>query len=104
MPWVIADLAARPEWLLDGWELICGLWHAAPEGQRAAALLDMAALVPVMPAEVADWLGFDAPGVMETHRSGLRHWRRTVQPNQDWMTGRMLDLTSRNEAVRARCA
>lgn len=100
----IATLAARPEWLLDGWELICGLWRAAGEGQRAAALLDMAALVPVMPAEVADWAGFDAPGAMELHRSGLRHWRRTVQPNQDWMTGRLLDLTTRNETVRALCA
>jgi hypothetical protein len=63
---------------LDGWELICGLWRAAPEGQRSAALLDMAALVPLIPGEVGDWVGFDAPGAMETHRNGLRHWRRTV--------------------------
>jgi hypothetical protein len=103
-PESISALAARPEWLLDGWELICGLWRAAADSQRGAALLDMAALVPIIPGEVGDWVGFDAPGTMESHRSGLRQWRRTVQPNQDWMTGRMLDLTSRNEMLRAHCA
>ncbi|MFZ4406289.1 MAG: hypothetical protein ACOYOH_03055 [Paracraurococcus sp.] len=102
-PEAISALAARPEWLLDGWELICGLWRAAADHQRAAALLDMAALVPVIPGEVGDWVGFDAPGTMEAHRSGLRQWRRTVQPNQDWVTGRMLDLTARNEMLRAQC-
>ncbi|MDO9708785.1 hypothetical protein [Paracraurococcus lichenis] len=103
-PAAISDIAARPEWLLDGWELICGLWRAAEEGHRGAALLDMAALVPIMPAEVGEWLGTDMPGLLEVHRSGLRHWRRTVQPNQDWMTGRLLDTTARTEALRARCA
>jgi hypothetical protein len=102
-PEPVSRLAARPEWLLDGWELICGLWRAAEEGHRPAALLDMAALVPIMPAEVADWMGFDVPGAMETHRTGLRHWRRMVQPNQDWMTGRLLELTARNETMRALC-
>ena len=43
-PEPVSQLAARPEWLLDGWELICGLWRAAEEGHRPAALLDMAAL------------------------------------------------------------
>jgi hypothetical protein len=103
-PDAVSALAARPDWLLDGWELICGLWRAAGESQRGAALLDMASLVPMIPGEVGDWVGFDAPGTMEAHRVGLRQWRRTVQPNQDWMSGRMLDLTARNEALRARCA
>jgi hypothetical protein len=97
-------LAARPEWLLDGWELICGLWRGAEQAMRGAAVLDMAALVPVIPSEVGDWAGFDAPGDMESSRTGLRRWRRTVQPNQDWMSGRMLDLTARNETLRAQYA
>jgi hypothetical protein len=103
-PEAVSALAARPEWLLDGWELICGLWRAAGESQRGAALLDMAGLVPMIPGEVGDWMGFDAPGTMEGHRSGLRQWRRTVQPNQDWMSGRIMDLTARNEGLRAHCA
>ena len=102
-PEAVSALAARPEWLLDGWELICGLWRAAGESQRGAALLDMAALVPMIPAEVGDWLGHDVPVTLEAHRAGLRQWRRTVQPNQDWMTGRMMDLTARNESLRAHC-
>jgi hypothetical protein len=96
--------AARPEWLLDGWDLICGLWRGSPADRRSGAALDMANLVPVIPAEVGEWVGFDAPGDMDTHQSGLRRWRRTVQPNQDWVTGRMLEQTARNEALRARCA
>ncbi|TCZ64403.1 hypothetical protein [Roseicella aquatilis] len=100
----IANIAARPEWLLDGWELICGLWRGAAEEQRATALLDMAALVPVVPREVGDWIGFDAAGAVVEHRSGLRQWRRMVQPNQDWTTGRILELVARNEAVRVQCA
>ena len=64
----------------------------------------MAGLVPMIPGEVGDWMGFDAPGTMEGHRAGLRQWRRTVQPNQDWMSGRIMDLTARNEGLRAHCA
>ncbi|MBK1662115.1 hypothetical protein CKO45_28415 [Paracraurococcus ruber] len=104
MPEAIGEIAARPDWLLDGWEMICGLWRAAGDGERSAVLGDMAQLVPVMPVEVADWAGFDAPTIMETHRIGLRHWRRSVHANQDWMTGRILDSTARYEAMRARCA
>ncbi|WP_431271327.1 hypothetical protein [Dankookia sp. P2] len=37
-PEAVSALAARPEWLLDGWELICGLWRAAGESQRARRL------------------------------------------------------------------
>ena len=29
---------------------------------------------------------------MEAMQGGLTRWRRMVQPNQDWMTGRILDL------------
>lgn len=96
----VLALVARPEWLLDGWGLICGLWRGATAAQRRAALLDMASLVPVIPSEVNEWLGFDAATDMDGHRGGLRHWRRTVQSNEDWMTGRVLDLITRNEALR----
>jgi hypothetical protein len=97
---LVLALAARPEWLLDGWGSICGLWRGAGLAQRRTALLDMASLVPVIPSEVNEWLGFDAATDMDGHRGGLRRWRRTVQSHEDWMTGRMLDLITRNEALR----
>ncbi|MBV1795766.1 hypothetical protein [Siccirubricoccus sp. G192] len=92
---------ARPEWLLDGWELICGLWRGTDPAQRGAALLEMAALVPVIPAEVRDWVGFDLVGEMHAHRSGMS---RLVRLNHDWKTGRLMDLTARNEHLLALCA
>lgn len=64
----------------------------------------MAAMVPVIPGEVGDWLGFDPSGDMEAMQGGLTRWRRMVQPNQDWMTGRILDLILRNEGMRAASA
>jgi len=103
-PEPILQQAARAEWLLDGWDLICGLWRDAKAERRSAAVLDMANLVPVIPAEVGEWVGFDAAGDSEGHQLGLRRWRRTVQPNQDWVTGRMVQQTARNEQLRAACA
>ena len=100
----IRAIAARPEWILDGWDLLAGLWTAAPPEGRLQALADMALLVPVIPAEARDWLGFDAEGAMERHRSGLRTWRRTVLARQDWITGRMITSLERGEALRELCA
>jgi hypothetical protein len=94
-------LLARPEWLLDGWELICGLWRRTPAEHRGTALLEMASMVPVVPAEAQAWVGFDAAGEMDQHQDALRRLRRVVKPNQDWISGRLLDLTQRNESVRA---
>ncbi len=93
----VLALVERGEWLLDGWRNICALWRSSQPENRLNAALEMAALVPVMPAEVGDWCGFDAPGDMDATRGGLRTWRRTVQANQDWATGRLME---RNEAIR----
>jgi hypothetical protein len=100
-PEPILTQLARPEWLLDGWDLICALWRQAEPARRGLALADMAALVPVIPAEVCEWTSFDATGAMNLHRTGLRRWRRTVNANQDWMTGRQMELVARNETLRA---
>jgi hypothetical protein len=96
--------ASRPEWLLDGWDLLAGVWSAAVPETRLQALADMALLVPVIPAEARDWLGFDAEGDMDRHRLGLRTWRRTVLARQDWVTGRMTAPQERAEALREVCA
>jgi hypothetical protein len=103
----VRALVARPDWLLDGWSLIEGLWRAAgaagPPQARSAALEEIALLVPVMPSEARDWLGFDAEGDMERHRSALRHWRRTVLARQDWVTGRMDEAAAAAPGQAAGC-
>lgn len=100
-PDTVLALVERCEWLLDGWRQICALWRASPPEGRATAALEMAALVPVIPAEVGDWCGFDATGEMDATRGGLRSWRRSVRAHQDWATGRFME---RNEQLRAMAA
>lgn len=101
----IRGQAARPEWLLDGWNLLAGVWNASVPETRLEALADLALLVPVIPAEARDWLGFDAESDMERHRGSLRTWRRTVLARQDWVTGRMTaPAQERSEALREVCA
>ncbi len=97
----VLALVERGEWLLDGWRQICALWRSSPPEGRLGAALEMAALVPVIPAEVGDWCGFDATGEMDTTRGGLRTWRRTVRAHQDWATGRLME---RNEQLLALAA
>jgi hypothetical protein len=103
-PGAMLRLVERPEWVLDGWEAICGLWQASDAATRRQAALEMAGLVPMIPAEASEWVGFDAAADMEHTRIGLRNWRRTVQPNQDWLTGRQLNLMPRYETLRALAA
>lgn len=103
-PDTVLGTLSRAEWVLDGWDLICGVWRASLPAAKGAAALDMAVMVPVIPAEVRDWVGFDGLTEFEDVRSGLRRWRRSVLTNQDWMTGRFLDGTHRNETVRALAA
>ncbi|HET8995944.1 MAG TPA: hypothetical protein VFN42_04690 [Acetobacteraceae bacterium] len=96
----VVRLAARPEWLLDGWEQICLLWRDAEmPGAREAALAEMALLAPVLPKETRLWVR--AP--IQEH--SLFTYRRTVLANEDWRTGSAgLELIWRNERLRARCA
>ncbi len=100
-PSAIMGLAARPDWILDGWDMVCGIWRGADPANRTAAASEMTALIGILPAELRDWIGFDAPADMEVHRSGLRKWRRSVEANQDWKSGLQLETTFRNEMARA---
>ena len=99
-PAAIRQLAARPEWLLDGWEQVCLLWLTAEnEAARRAALPEMALLVPIVPREAADWVG--TPVDMEA----AMRFRRTVSLNEDWRTGgAVFDLIARNEHLRSLAA
>lgn len=93
-PDVLAQVLARPDWLLDGWDRICALWQITPD--KCAALDEMAALVPVVPREVDAWL---------SHRLGpavdLPKFRsRLVQSREDWRTGETVcDDIARNETL-----
>lgn len=97
--------ATRPEWLLDGWDLLTGVWNGATPETQLETLAEMALLVPVIPAEARDWVGFDAESDMDRHRNGLRAWRRTVLARQDWVTGRLgAPPQERSEALVGACA
>jgi hypothetical protein len=93
-PDVLAQLLARPDWLLDGWDRICALWDVAPEA--GATLAEMAALVPVVPREADAWL---------SQRLGLivdlpKYRSKLVQPMEDWRTGMTVcDAIARNESL-----
>ena len=93
----IVRLAARPEWLLDGWEQICLIWRCAQDdASRRAALIEIAQLVPVMPQEACHWSDI----VIELDVAA--RLRRTVPANEDWRTGAIVfDLIARNENIRA---
>jgi hypothetical protein len=99
-PQPVLGLAARPEWLLDGWEQIALLWGTAENDKgRRAALTEMTVLLPVIPREAADWLGtaYDC--------EGPARFRKAVSRNEDWRSGgQLLTLIARNEAMRALAA
>jgi hypothetical protein len=93
-PDTLAQLLARPDWLLDGWGRICALWEAGPKAGPTIA--EMATLLPVVPREADLWL---------SQRLGLtvdlpRYRRTVVQQMEDWRTGvTVYDLVARNESL-----
>ena len=93
----IVRLAARPEWLLDGWEQICHIWRCAhDDAERRAALVEIAQLVPVLPREARDWMEH---GPEIDPRMALR---RSIPMHEDWRTGVVaFELIARNEHIRA---
>ena len=93
----ITRLAARPEWLLDGWEPICLLWELAlDDADRRAALVEMAGQVPVIPREAWEWTE------KFTERDISMRLRRLIPLNEDWRTGAaVFEQIARNEHLRA---
>ncbi len=80
-PTAVEQALSRAEWLLDGWHRLVLLWQAALPGP-AAAVLEMAALLPVWPDEAETWLALPAgvaarmarrPGALARSRLG-RQW------------------------------
>jgi hypothetical protein len=95
----VAQLAGRPDWLLDGWTQICLVWdHAEDEKAKRAALAEMALLAPIIPHEASEWVGLNL-------KEDFDRFRRVVLLNEDWRTcARVFELIARNERLRALAA
>ncbi len=99
-PGAMSAMVARPEWILDGWDLPCSLWQEAEShaGQRPA-LVEIAAVAPVLPREAEEWL----PGMTGQGEDSVL--RRLTALNQQWTTGlTTTDLVARNEQLLALAA
>ncbi len=85
------------DWLMDGWERICQLWSVNSRlTARWDPLDEIAALLPVIPREIGDWVGCN----VDTER--LRQLRQMVLGHEDWRTGECVqDTIARNEALMA---
>lgn len=95
----LAQRIARTEWLLDGWEQICLIWHCASSDlERRSALTEMGLSIPVLPREVSEWVG-SVVDIDLVHR-----FRKTVSLNVDWRTGAVFERVMRNEKLRALAA
>jgi hypothetical protein len=93
-PEPIMDCLNRPEWLLDGWEAVYGLWQCA-EGpaERHATLVQMARILPGLPREAAQWIAAPGEGHATHRRIGLDARLRSEAINRS--------LAARNERLRA---
>ena len=90
-------LAARPDWVLDGWDLPCLLWQEASDDvARRARLTEIFQVAPVLPKEASQW------ATLVIDLQAAQAVRRTVSLNQDWRTGlNALDRVARNEHMLA---
>ncbi|MGX9963484.1 hypothetical protein ACVFYP_09165 [Roseomonas sp. F4] len=93
----LAELASRVEWLLDGWALPGALWAAAPPDARGGVVVELVALLPILPLEAEAW--------PEVSRDPSTPWdtllraRRAMPPAPPRPAG-----LARNEALRVLAA
>ena len=76
----LAAELARPDWLLDGWEMVCLRWRATAPDEREAVIEELAAMLPPIPEEAAEW-GLDLNVDLD------RNWLRKVRSGHDWRSG-----------------
>ena len=95
----VARELERAEWLLDGWEPICLIWHvAAEDGARRATVAELLSTLPMIPTEAAGWAG-------STLEGGTRPAARPLCLEEDWRTQHLVaGLIVRNEHLRALAA
>ena len=94
-PAVLRQMAARPDWLLDGWSLLCAMWRDAPQQDRLSVSHEIAMLAPILPREAEQWTGLVADW---EHPAILR---RKVRAMEDWRTGRILEHAEGRERALA---
>jgi hypothetical protein len=89
--------ASRADWVLDGWEWVCLLWLAAGSNEaRRRALMEMAQLLPALPAEAGGWTSLPPPP------ESLSQPCRVTSREDSWRTGAAaFALIGRNETLRA---
>ena len=88
------------DWLLDGWGPLCLVLQRTPPGRLCAAVTEMGLMVPFIPAEAYAWFG--VPG-REVERQAVR--AEVMGGATSWRKGgAALDLTLRNERLRADAA
>ena len=94
-PAAVSRQLARTDWLMDGWDRICRLWaHSEKAADRRDALDEIVAMLPIIPREAGEWVGFhvEAEAPRRTHR--------LVSGHEDWRTGHVLqDIIARNELL-----
>lgn len=81
----------RLDWLLDGWDVIVGIWNSTSRLEKENAIMEMALLAPILPKEITGWFGLDVDWA-RPHRN-----HKIVQQFEDWRSGRALDMIARNE-------
>ena len=89
----VSQRLTRLDWLLDGWEMIIGIWNAASIPEKTNAIMEMALLAPILPKEVTGWYGVEPDWAMK------RRTNRIVQQFEDWRSGRQVDMVARNEEL-----
>jgi hypothetical protein len=89
----VSQRLTRLDWLLDGWEMITGIWNAASLQEKTSAIMEMALLAPILPKEVTGWYGVEPDWAM------TRRANRIVQQFEDWRSGRLVDMIARNEEL-----
>jgi hypothetical protein len=93
-PAELAQLLARPDWLLDGWQRICAIWSAAPEPEQGLA--EIVTLIPIIPREADSWVSHRAGHLVDLPR----YRAKVVRQLEDWRTGdTVTDVVARNEQV-----
>lgn len=95
-PEPLAQLLARPEWLLDGWDRIAALWETAEANRGPVETLgEICNLIPAVPREIGSWVSHQ----LNIDTEVQRHHRKVVLL-EDWRTGRtVLDVIHRNETL-----
>ena len=99
----LRTIMIRPEWLLDGWGQICGLWESVVRDERAVQrdmLQQIKAALPMLdPSDRTLGAGAETGTDIRFDRG------RRVKLHEDWRTGiRVIDGRARAELLRAATA